>query len=68
MTQLWTDKEGPGSFDDMVKYVESVLRESFTVIPERDMTGPGVNQYNRRARNIVMSLLSRQGIYIQKKE
>lgn len=64
MVQLWTDSEGPGSFDDMVEYVEQVLRENFTVIPEKDMTGPDENQYHRRARNIVMSLMSRQKIEI----
>lgn len=68
MTVLWTDRDGPGSFDEMVECVERVLRENFLTIPEQDMTVPPNNQYKLRARSIVMSLLSRQNILIRSKD
>jgi hypothetical protein len=64
MTRISIDEEGPGSFSSMSEYVEDVLRENFTVIPEKDMTTGKEDQYMRRARNIVTSILSRLNIDI----
>lgn len=62
--RITLDDDGPGSFASMTEYVEDVLRENFTVIPEKDMTTGKQDQYMRRSRNIVMSILSRLDIKI----
>lgn len=59
---LELDKDGPGSFDELVSYVETVLRENFDPVMENNI-GPH-DPYNRRARNIVMSILKRVDIEI----
>lgn len=60
MTRLRTDLEGKGSYDELVKYVEEILKENFTAIPEKNNTP--FDPYERRATNIVLSILGRLGI------
>lgn len=59
MTELWTDKEGPGSFEDIVLYVEKVLMDNFVPNDER-RTWP--EPYLRSARAITHSVLHRLGV------
>lgn len=54
------EKSGPGSFEDLVDYVETVLKENFVPVLEKNI-GPH-DPYKRRARNIVQSMLSRLDI------
>lgn len=56
------EKNGPGSFEDLVSYVEAVLKENF--IPVLDKNIGTHDPYNRRARNIVQSMLKRLEIDI----
>ena len=59
MVRLYTNGEGPGSYEEIVDHVESVLRENF-IVKNDAVQDP----YDRRARNIVMSVLNRLGIDI----
>lgn len=54
------EKEGRGSFDELVDHVSTVLRENFIPVLERNV-GPH-DPYDRRARNIVTSLMNRLDI------
>jgi hypothetical protein len=60
MVFIETDEEGPGSFDELVGYVKAVLEENFVPVLEKNV---GTHDpYERRARNIVMSILNRLDI------
>lgn len=60
MTRIVLEPGGPGSFEELKEYVETVLRENFEPIPEKNV---GTHDpYERRARNIVVSVLKRLNI------
>lgn len=54
---LYLDKKGKGSYKELRKYVEQVLTENFVPVPEKNVGTH--NPYERRAKNIVDSILSR---------
>lgn len=57
MTKLYTDPAGPGSYEEILKHVEEVLRQNFELNDERK-TWPG-DIYKKMARGIVISTLHR---------
>lgn len=58
MTQLRLDDSGPGSFIDILEYVEKVLEENW--VPSPDNTRP--KPYYSSARAITISICNRLGI------
>lgn len=58
MTQLRLDDSGPGSFNDILEYVEKVLEDNW--VPGPDNTRP--NPHFSSARAITISICNRLGI------
>lgn len=63
MTQLRTDYSGPGSYKDIVIYVNKVLKQNF--VPTEKATNASTTEpYERFSRMITCAILSRLNIEI----
>lgn len=59
MTRLYTDPDGPGSYEEIYEYVRQVLLDNW--IPNKSRES-WPEPYDRSARAITLSVLTRLGI------
>ena len=62
MTSLWLDEKGPGSYDEILQYIETVLEQN-TYVAYISVSGNGeVDLRKRLARGMLYSILHRMGV------
>lgn len=60
--KLRLDDEGPGSYEQILEYMEQVIRENCEVRPDRMVTAVSEDKETRLARSMLTSILARMNV------
>ncbi|MGQ3551679.1 hypothetical protein [Streptomyces rochei] len=60
--KLRLDDDGPGSYDEILGYIETVIRENCEMRPDRMVTAVQEDKEKRLARVMLASILSRMDV------